>query len=308
MYFADRTTIFRLLWQFVGPAVADLFDERHLGSKIKSSFPELNSIAMIAISDNVQIRKDKPSGTITLNRPDRRNALSREIVEMLIAAFDDFHQEKSVRAVILTGSGDNFCSGTDLYQLKETAESKNSLETWHQDVTQLQRLIEKMLRFPKPIIAAVNGWTIGTGLALMLASDIVVAGEKSKLQTPEPLRGLSAGITTPLLSFRIGSGLAARVLFAGQPILANEALNLGLFHETVEDDLIWARSHELAKACADGARESHQITKQMLNETIGENLFTQLSIGAATMAAARTTEAALEGINAFLEKREPNWG
>ena len=263
---------------------------------------------MIAISDNVQIRKDQPSGTITLNRPDRRNALSREIVEMLLDAFEDFHQEKSVRAVILTGTGEHFCSGTDLHQLKETAESKNSLDIWREDVMHLQRLIETMLRFPKPIIAAVNGWAIGSGLALMLASDIVVAGKNSKLQTPEPLRGLSAGITTPLLSFRIGSGAAARVLFSGEPILATEALNLGLFHEAVDDDLIWARSHELAKACASGARESHQITKQMLNETIGENLFTQLSIGAANMAAARTTEAALEGINAFLEKREPNWG
>ncbi len=124
---------------------------------------------MIAISDNVQIRKDKPSGTITLNRPDRRNALSREIVEMLITAFEDFHQEKSVRAVILTGTGDCFCSGTDLHQLKETAESKKALETWHEDVTQFQRLIETMLRFPKPIIAAVNGWTIGSGLSLALA-------------------------------------------------------------------------------------------------------------------------------------------
>ncbi len=124
---------------------------------------------------------------------------------------------------------------------------------------------------------------------------------------PEPKRGLSAGITTPLLSFRIGTGLAARVLFAGQPIDAAEALNLGLFHEVVSDELIWARSYELAKTFAEGARESHQLTKRMLNETIGETLFTQLSIGAANMAAARTTDAAIEGINAFLEKRDPNW-
>jgi len=262
---------------------------------------------MIAISDNVQLRKDVPSGTITLNRPDCRNALSREMVGMIQQALDDFAHEGAIRAVILTGSGDTFCSGTDLFQLKETSESPDAFKIWHDDAKAFQDLIETMLRFPKPIIAAVNGWNVGSGLALMLASDIVVAGESSKLLMPEALRGLNAGMTTPLLTFRAGVAAASKILFDGQPVLAAEAARLGLVHETVSDDLIWARSHELATQCAAGARESHQMTRQMLNETIGESLFTQLSIGAANMAAARTTPAALEGINAFLEKRDPDW-
>jgi len=263
---------------------------------------------MIAISDNVQIRKDGPSGTIVINRPDRRNALSREIVEMLIQALDDFHNEKSVRAVILTGTGDTFCSGTDLHQLRETSEGKNSLELWQKDALSMLELIEKMLRFPKPIIASVNGWVVGSGLALVLASDVVVAGDEAKLIMPEAQLGLNAGITTPLLNFRAGSGNATRILYAGTTVDAKEACHLGLFHEVVENELAWARCFEIAQQCASGARESHQMTKQLINETIGENLFTQLSIGAANMAAARTTEAAKEGVNAFLEKRDPNWG
>lgn len=262
---------------------------------------------MIAISDNIQVRKDGPSGTIVINRPDRRNALSREIIEMLSQALDDFYGERSVRAVILTGTGETFCSGTDLHQLKETADSNNALETWHKDARNFLELIEKMLRFPKPIISSINGWVVGSGVSLMLASDIVVAGKESKLRMPEALRGLNAGISTPLLSFRIGTSLASSLLYSGAPVSAEEAMNLGLFHETVEDDLVWARSFELAGDCAAGARESHQMTKQMINETIGEHLFTQLSIGAANMAAARTTQAAKEGIDAFLEKRDPKW-
>ena len=263
---------------------------------------------MIAISDNVQVRVDEPSGTITINRPDRCNALSREMVEMLTEALGDLHQEKKVRAVILTGTGSVFCAGTDLHQLRETAEARNAMQRWHEDVVQFQRLIESMLRFPKPIIAAVNGWAIGTGLTLMLAADLVVGGRQTKLQVAEPHRGLSTGLTTPLLNFRIGSGLASRVLYSGQSITADQGLALGLIHEVVADDLMWARSFELAQACAQGARESHQMTKQLLSETIGESLFTQLSIAAANMAAARTTDAATEGVHAFLEKREPNWG
>lgn len=262
---------------------------------------------MIAISDNVQVRVDPPSGTITLNRPDCRNALSREMVELLIEAFGDLHQQKNARAVILTGTGTAFCSGTDLQQLTETAAAKNSLEQWYADVNQLRELIELMLRFPKPIIAAVNGWAIGSGLALILACDVVVAGTSSQLCLPEAKRGLSAGLTMPLLNFRIGAGLAGSVMFRGQPIHSETALKMGLVHEVVADDLIWARSFELAKECAAGARESHLMTKKLLNETVGENLLTQLSIGAAQMAAARTTDAAKEGIAAFLEKRPPNW-
>jgi len=262
---------------------------------------------MTANSEIVQTRADRPSGTITINRPARKNALSRQIVANLIEAFEDLHQERNVRAVILTGTGDHFCSGTDLRELKESAESKNAHQLHHADVVQMQNLIETMLRYPKPIIAAVNGFTVGSGMALMLAADMVVAGENAKFQLPEALRGLTAGISAPLLAFRIGTGRASALLHSGKSLNAAEALAAGLIHDVVADDLIWARSFEIAKQCAAGARESHQITKQMLNETIGENLFTQLSIGAANMAAARTTPAALEGIKAFLEKRDPNW-
>ena len=262
---------------------------------------------MIAISDNVQTRRDGPSGTIVINRPDRRNALSREIVEMISQALDDFHSERSVRAVILTGTGDTFCSGTDLYQLKETSESQDAFRIWHEEAKEFLELIEKMLRFPKPIIASVNGWVVGSGVSLMLASDMVVAGNGSSLLLPEALRGLNAGITTPLLSFRLGTSVTSSILYSGAPVSATEAKSLGLFHELVEDELLWAQCFELAKQCSTGARESHQMTKQLINETIGESLFTQLSIGAANMAAARTTEAAKEGVNAFLEKREPKW-
>ena len=262
---------------------------------------------MIAISDNVQIRRDSPSGTIILNRPDRRNALSREMVKLLHDAFEDLLQERSVRAVILTGMGSSFCSGTDLHQVQDTSSHPDAMQAWHEDSQQFLDLIQYMLHFPKPILAAVNGWAVGSGVALMLASDIVIAGEGSNLLMPEAQRGLSSGLTAPLLAFRAGTGHASRMLLSGLPHSADEVANLGLFHELVNDDLVWARCQQLAEQCASGARESHQMTKQMLNGTVGEHLATQLNIAAANIAAARTTAAAKEGVAAFLEKREPNW-
>jgi enoyl-CoA hydratase/carnithine racemase len=262
---------------------------------------------MIANSDNVQIRKDPPSGTILINRPDKRNALSREIISMLEQAFQDFHQERNVRGIILTGIGDTFCSGTDLIQLQETSEATDAMQQWHNDVNSFRSLIETMLRYPKPIVCAANGPVVGSGLTLLLASDVVVASESATISIPESLRGLSPGLTMPLLSYRLGNGLASRVLFGGETIDAKVAKELGIFHEVVSEDFVWAKSQEIISRSATVARESHQMTKQFLTETVGEQLFMQLSIAAANMAAARTTPAAQEGVAAFLEKREPDW-
>lgn len=255
----------------------------------------------------VETRKDKPSGTIILNRAEKRNAINSAVVAQLTEAFNDFMQERSVRAVVLTGAGDVFCSGTDLAEIQATSETSDYFATRHQESQHLKALIETMLRFPKPIIAAVNGPTMGLGTALMLAADVVIAGESASVGFPESRRGLSTGFTSPLLAFRLGAGIAANLLMTGRTLDAKQAAASGLFHEVVPDDFVWARANEIAVQCAAGARESHQMTKQLINETIGEAMLTQLSTGAANTAAARTTDAAKEGIAAFLEKREPNW-
>lgn len=262
---------------------------------------------MIAMSDNVQVRKDSPSGTIVLNRPNRRNALSRETIREIRTALEDFQQERNVRSVILTGTGDHFCSGSDLQQLKETQESHDSHSQWQTDTEEFQGLIEYMLRFPKPIIASINGPAIGSGMALLLACDIVIASKNASVKMPETQLGLVSGIAAPLLAFRIGPGRAGYVMLTGRDIDSDSALAIGLFHEVVDHDLVWARGQEIAKDIAKGARHSCHLTKHMLNETLGESLFTYLSIGSAHTATARTSEDAIEGINAFLEKRPPVW-
>lgn len=264
-------------------------------------------VPMIAISDNIQLRKDAPSGSIIINRPNRRNALSREIIDSIRQALEDFHQETNVRAIILTGAGNTFCSGTDLQEVRDSVPEKNALEIWHQDAARFQELIEYMLRYPKPIIAAVNGWVLGSGVSLMLAADIVVASESAHLMMPEARLGLNAGLTSPLMAFRIGAGPTSNLLISGRTLSSSAAMALGLFHEVVSDDLVWARAQQLAIDCTQGAAHSHLLTKQLLSETVGEQLFMQLSIGAANTASARTTDAAIEGVNAFLEKRKPDW-
>lgn len=255
----------------------------------------------------IEIKKHPPSGTIILKRPECRNALSRQLLDDLLQAFDDLHQERKVRAVILTGAGTAFSSGMDLAEMQVTSRQEDAHQQWYRDAVQYKQLIESMLRFPKPIIAAVNGPAVAGGAGLVLAADLVVASHEATFGLPEPRRGLVAGLVTPLLTFRLGGGHAARLLFTAEAINAAEALRMGVFHEVVANDLLWARAHELAGTVARSASESIQLTKRMLNETVGEQLSVLLSAGAASSATARTTDAAVEGLAAFLEKRDPQW-
>jgi methylglutaconyl-CoA hydratase len=255
----------------------------------------------------VKIHVSGPAGTIILNRPEKRNALSRALLSELSIALGDLHQEKRVRGVIVTGAGSAFCAGMDLDEMRDTARGDNPFPQWHEDATAYRDLVEAMLLFPKPLIAAVNGPAIAGGAGLALACDIVIGSQDAKFGLPEPRRGIVAGLVSPLLAFRIGGSHAAHLLLTGRVIDAQEAHRIGLFHEIVPTDKVWARATEVVSECAQGAPEALQLTKRMLNETIGEQLMTQLSAGAAVSATARTTEAAAEGLAAFLEKREPKW-
>ncbi len=246
-------------------------------------------------------------GSIILNRPEKRNALSRALLSELAQAFSDLHQEKRVRAVVLSGAGPVFCAGMDLAEMLETSRWDTAHAQWHEDAANYRDLIENMLRFPKPLVAAVNGPALAGGAGLVLACDIVVAADTAGFGLPEPLRGIVAGMVAPLLAFRIGGGHAARLLMAATTIPAAEAYRIGLFHELVGPDFVWVRANELAASLAKSAPEALQLTRKLLYETIGEQLLMQLTAGAAASAAARTTEAAAEGLAAFLEKRSPNW-
>jgi enoyl-CoA hydratase/carnithine racemase len=195
----------------------------------------------------------------------------------------------------------------DLDEMRAAAAQEDAQEQWRSDSVLYQDLIETMLRFPKPLVAAVNGPAVAGGAGIVMACDLAIATLGGKFGFPEPRRGVVAGMVAPLLAFRIGAARAAYLLFTAQVVGADDALRFGLYNELVPDDLIWARANELVGEVAKSAPEAIQMTKRLLNETIGEQLFSQLAAGTAASATSRTTEAAAEGLAAFLEKREPNW-
>jgi len=255
----------------------------------------------------IEVKVHAPAGTIVINRPEQRNALTRNMLFELKDALGDLHGQKNVRAVVLTGAGEVFCSGMDLAEKLATCRTDDPLPVWHSDAVAYRELIDTMLRFPKPIIAAVNGDALCGGAGLVLASDIVIASPAAQFGLTDPRHGLVSGMIAPLLLFRIGGAWASRLMLTASPIDAQQSLSLGIFQEMVEHDLLWARAVELARTIAQCAPESLQLTKRMLNETAGEQLSMLLSAGAAVTATSHTTAAASEGISAAVDGREPEW-
>ncbi|MEO1528260.1 MAG: enoyl-CoA hydratase/isomerase family protein [Planctomycetota bacterium] len=255
----------------------------------------------VKILDNV--------ATIVMDRAEKRNALDRRLISEITQAFSDLHQEKKIDAVVLSGKGDDFCSGIDLVMLADIAEM-NPMEAqgeWISVWTQLTELCETLLRFPKPIVAAVDGHAIGAGLALALSADLMVLSTNAQLSANAAARGLIGGVTAPLLSFRFGTSIAARLLLTADAIGAEEAHRLGMCCDMVASDQVWVTANDWAKRCTAGPHESVLATKRMLNENIGETLLTHLASGAISGATLCSAESAAEGIRAFIEKREPQW-
>jgi methylglutaconyl-CoA hydratase len=247
-------------------------------------------------------------GTIELDRSGRRHALCRSTIAALQLAFSDLYQEKRARSVVLTGTGDMFCSGMDLHEIHETSQRAGAASIWHEDADAFRALIEAMLVFPKPIIASVNGPALGGGAGLVLASDIVVAVESATLGVPAPSRGLVAGLVAPLFAFRVGAGYTARYMLTGETITAKEAQRIGIFHETVVDTAaLKTRVAALGEHFGTCSFEAIALTKRLVNEVVGDHLRAQLASGAAMTATSQTTDAAREGVSAFVEKRSPNW-
>ncbi|MGN6134075.1 MAG: enoyl-CoA hydratase/isomerase family protein, partial [Aureliella sp.] len=222
----------------------------------------------------ITVKVHAPCGTIILDRPSKCNALNRQMIADVTQAMDDLRQERRVRSILLTGSGPHFCAGFDLQQWQETTGTPEALGQYHEDAQAMREMLETMLQLPKPIIAAVDGAAVGIGLGLVLACDLVVATHRATFSLPAPRRGLVSGLVAPLIVFRHGAALAARLLLGGEEFDAAEGHRLGIVHHLVQTDQVWVRANSWGQTIAESSAQSLQLSKKLLNEMIGETLST----------------------------------
>ncbi|MDR3617751.1 MAG: enoyl-CoA hydratase-related protein [Paludisphaera borealis] len=248
---------------------------------------------------------DGPVTILTLARPAKRNALSRDLISKLRDELDRIAKTPRIRSVVLTGEGKVFCSGMDL---KEAAADDASTEAQQAGVDAMHSfadLIRRLHTLPQPVIAAVNGDALAGGAGLMTACDVAVAVAKARIGYPEVLRGLAPVVVMHDLTSLIGGRRARQLLLSGEPITAEVAHAWGLVNEIAPDDGCLAAAVELGKRYARGAPGAQAAVKKLLVETAGKPA--DLRGAAAVSAAMRGSEEAREGMRAFLEKRPPRW-
>jgi methylglutaconyl-CoA hydratase len=244
---------------------------------------------------------DAMTSVLTLNRPDKRNALSLELIEQIRAAIVELGKDLSRRVVIIRANGPSFCAGLDLKEASQAGGAEKSAEA-------LAKMYEALCDSPLVTIAAAHGTAVGGGAGIVLACDLVVAADDLKLGFPEVHRGLVAALVTTLLRRQVNDRAAREMVLLGQTIDAQRAVELGLANRVVAVDRLIDESHQLARQACIGAPNAIVRSKRLLDELGGRPIRDELRRALRYHLQQRNSAEAHEGMAAFNEKRFPKWG
>lgn len=261
-----------------------------------------------AAGSRVLVARDGAVVTLTVNRPEARNALDGETVDAISRAFEAVDRDNSVRCAILTGAGDRaFAAGADIKAMAglDPIGARAFAERGH-------AMCDLMEGIRVPIIAAVNGWTLGAGCELALACDFIYASRTAKLGMPEVGLGVIPGFGgTQRLALRVGVARARELIYSGVTIDADEALRIGLCNAVTEPDALMPRVRALAAQIAGHAPLAIEAAKQTVAPGAprgpDESLAAALAVERERFAALFATADQKEGMKAFIEKRAPGW-
>lgn len=242
--------------------------------------------------------------TITLNRPDKRNAISYELIDDLTAALKQA-AESAAQIVILTGAGSAFCAGMDLENLKQL--TSRSHDDNIKDSETMARLFRTIYDFPKPTIAAVNGPAIAGGCGIATMCDFTIASEEAKFGYSEVKIGFIPAIVSTFLIRQVGEKRARDLLLTGRIIGAREAQQFGLVTDVVAAHELQRWCRELAGQLMENSPSSLKATKKLLGGFAADDLNEHIRRAVSDNAQIRTTDDFREGITSFLEKRRPKW-
>jgi enoyl-CoA hydratase len=248
---------------------------------------------------NIIFEKEENIAVITFNRPDAMNALNNQTRAEFGAAITEVAADDQIKVLILTGSGKAFVAGSDIKEFSQTTPY-----TAH-GINRLGEMVEKL---EKPVIAAVNGFCLGGGCEIAMACDIIIASEKAKFGQPEINIGIiPGGGATQRLPRLIGVCKAKELIFTGDIVNAEQADRLGLINRVVPVDDLMPVAKELAKKIAAKSTAALKLAKTAINRGMQTNLESGLKYEYELYSLALSLEDRVEGVNAFLEKRAPEF-
>ena len=244
--------------------------------------------------------------TVTLNRPEVRNAFNDEVIAELTAVFGELAKRDEVRCIVLAGNGPAFCAGADLNWMKRMA--TYTREENLEDASKLARMLEVIFHCPKPTIAKVQGDVYAGGTGLVAACDIAVSVDTAQYCLSEVKLGLIPATISPYVIRAMGARAAHRWFLTAERFGAAEAQRIGFVHEVVPAEALDAKTAEIAQALVVAGPEAVKACKKLLHDVAGHEITAGLVRRTVEgIADIRASDEGREGIQSFLGKRKPNW-
>ena len=256
--------------------------------------------------DTLKLAIEDKVATVTLNRPEVRNAFNEQTIAEITLAFDSLGRSDMVRAIVLAANGPAFCAGADLNWMKKMAGYSHAEN--NADALQLAEMLRTIYLCPKPVVAKVQGDCYAGGMGLVAACDIVITAEESNFCLSEVKLGLIPATISPYVIKAMGENAARRYFLTAERFSAREAHRIGFAHEVVPADVLDAKTAEVVKALVTNSPNAVQHAKVLVRDVAGKPVTQELLADTAErIAHIRASEQGREGVQSFLEKRKPNW-
>lgn len=265
-----------------------------------------DALQTLAKLTTLKVSVDDYVATVTLARPDKRNAFNDEVIAELNQAFTQLGSSEKVRVIVLAAEGKAFCAGADLNWMRAMADysRKENLA----DADKLAQMLSTLYRCPKPIIAAIQGDVYAGGIGLISACDIAIAVDSANFCLSEVRLGLAPATISPYVIRAMGARAAHRYFLTAEVFDAIEAQRIGLVHECVSvaelEDKVASVAKKLRNNSPNAVKECKQLVQYVAEATIDEALIAQTVEGIADI---RASDEGKEGVQSFLQKRKPNW-
>lgn len=253
----------------------------------------------------IKYDKDGQIGRISFNRPDIHNAFNSTVIDEMLYLFDQLLEDKELRVVVLTGAGKSFCAGADLNWMRSVKEQ--SFDENLKESNRLADLFYKIYTFPKPIIGKINGAAIGGGTGFVAVCDIAIAAESAKFSFSEVKIGVVPACIGPYVIKKMGEGKARELFITGERMKAKRACKVGLVNDYTDDDKLDGKVEDLIQTILSSGPEAVAMAKRLVSEVPSMTPEQFKPYTAEMIAKLRVSDEGQEGMDAFLNKRKPNW-
>ncbi|WP_411880669.1 enoyl-CoA hydratase/isomerase family protein [Polaromonas sp. YR568] len=244
--------------------------------------------------------------TVTLNRPEVRNAFNDEVILEMVQAFTELGARSDVRCIVLAANGPAFCAGADLNWMRSMADYTRAQN--HDDAGHLASMMQVLYECPKPTIAKVQGDAYAGGTGLVAACDMAVSVDTAQYCLSEVKLGLLPATISPYVIRAMGARAAHRYFLTAERFDAAEALRIGFIHEVVKAEALDAKVAELAQALVNAGPEAMRLCKKLVQDVAGQPITPALvKMTVEAIADVRVSPEGREGVQSFLQKRKPNW-